>query len=254
MWHMLFGPPKVEQMKERRDIKGLSKALFYQHHFGIAYAAAHALEEVGDESAVEPLIKALRLPDIHMRLLAVRALGRIGDERAVDSLLELLTSSNRQSLLDQIDRINLRQEPVADLLEEVIPDLNANNALRVAAAETFMLDEGDEIQDFENRQEAAAMYLNSLARETPRIRKHAAKLLRELVKDVDEEMLRKRAVRRHREALQRELEVLKAILRSLSEIDDSRSVETVRTFIEDEDADLAREAGYALSKFSGQAG
>ena len=82
MWHLIFGPPNIEKLKAQRNIKGLSKALIYGHHFGVSYAAAEALEEVGDETAVAPLIRALQLPDVHLRTLVARALGRIGDKTA----------------------------------------------------------------------------------------------------------------------------------------------------------------------------
>ena len=54
--------------------------------------AAEALGKIGDEQAVEPLIKALsydggRWRDREVREAAAWALGEIGDERAVEPLI-----------------------------------------------------------------------------------------------------------------------------------------------------------------------
>lgn len=52
----LFGPPNIEKLKARKDVKGLAKAL--QDHRTVAEAAA-ALGWLQDASAVPPLIAAL---------------------------------------------------------------------------------------------------------------------------------------------------------------------------------------------------
>ena len=154
MWHLIFGPPKIEKLKAQGNIKGLAKALFYNHHFGISYAAAEALELVGDETAVEPLIKALQLPDVHLRVLVARALGRIGDKTAVAPLITALTSPNRQLLVERIAQLQSGEQSAADLLEAVVPDLQANPALRLAATETFMQDDERKNDDAARREAA----------------------------------------------------------------------------------------------------
>jgi HEAT repeat protein len=55
--------------------------------------AAYLLGEIGDASAVEPLIATFSgaaVSDRYLRLAAARALGRIGDARAVDTLIAAL--------------------------------------------------------------------------------------------------------------------------------------------------------------------
>lgn len=87
----LFGPPDVEKMKARRDVNGLIKALGYQkgdswNAKNIRHYAAHALGELGDPRAVEPLIAALGDSDFMVRMFAAEALAKIGNRRAVEPL------------------------------------------------------------------------------------------------------------------------------------------------------------------------
>ena len=55
----LFGHPNVEEMKAKRDVKGLIKALTYQNYAAVREDAAKALGEIGNPRAVEPLAAAL---------------------------------------------------------------------------------------------------------------------------------------------------------------------------------------------------
>lgn len=92
-----FGPPNVEKMKAKKDVSGLIKALSYTKDASVREAAAHALGEIGDPRAVEPLIVVLndndwekRFENRPVRFAAASALGRIGDSRAVRPLAEAL--------------------------------------------------------------------------------------------------------------------------------------------------------------------
>ena len=55
-----FGPPTVAKLKEKRDVKGLIKAIGYQMDPAERMAAARALGEIRDARAVEPLIAVLK--------------------------------------------------------------------------------------------------------------------------------------------------------------------------------------------------
>jgi HEAT repeat protein len=50
----------------------------------VRQAAAEALGQIGDTSAVEPLIAALRDASLGVRRAAADALGQIGDRRALE--------------------------------------------------------------------------------------------------------------------------------------------------------------------------
>ncbi len=89
--------PDIEDLEEKKDIKGLIQALKHKD-FLIRKDAARSLAKIGDESAVVPLIDALKYEsweDDYTVLLAVResaadALGKIGDKRAVKPLIQSL--------------------------------------------------------------------------------------------------------------------------------------------------------------------
>jgi HEAT repeat protein len=78
----LFGPPDVAQLKAKRDVQGLIRALGYTADPNVRRAAAAALGELGDARAVDPLILALKNPawehDWHDTAAAADALARLG--------------------------------------------------------------------------------------------------------------------------------------------------------------------------------
>ncbi|UCH71982.1 MAG: HEAT repeat domain-containing protein, partial [Thermoplasmatales archaeon] len=55
----------------------------------------YALDKIGGQEAIEPLIKGLNDPHWEVRSDAATALGKIGDERAVVPLLETLKDENK---------------------------------------------------------------------------------------------------------------------------------------------------------------
>ena len=116
MW--LCGPPNLEKMEAKRDVKGLIKALFYRRDADVRRAAADALDKMDfrpDEGkvgaaywvvrrgwdkcaeigvpAIEPLIGALRASSIDERFAAAGALGKIGTT-AVAPLIAALRDRN----------------------------------------------------------------------------------------------------------------------------------------------------------------
>ncbi len=86
----LFGPPNVQQLKAKRDVQGLFKALGYQKDWHVRASAAQALGELGDRHAVEPLIASLKESDGNVQQAAAQALGQLGDTRAVEPLIASL--------------------------------------------------------------------------------------------------------------------------------------------------------------------
>jgi HEAT repeat protein len=98
LWKKLFGrkkavEPNVEELKEKRDIEGLIKALEYKGDEGsVRFEAAEALMEIGSKRAIEPLIQALNDEDPVVREDVVLALARMGGggKRAVGPLIQAL--------------------------------------------------------------------------------------------------------------------------------------------------------------------
>lgn len=102
---------RVDRKKEQRDIDGLIKAL---RSPWLSTKAARALGEIGDERAVEPLIKALSCRSAETREAVVDALGNIGDERAVERLNTALDDryvSVREHARSSIRKIRSRMPP-----------------------------------------------------------------------------------------------------------------------------------------------
>jgi HEAT repeat protein len=87
----LFGP-NVEKLKQKGDVEGLIKVLRHRKKdIRMRQAAAQALGELGDRTAVKPLIAVLRSSGlVDLRVAAVRALGMIRDPAAVTELVKVL--------------------------------------------------------------------------------------------------------------------------------------------------------------------
>ena len=129
----IFGPPDVNKMKAKRDVKGLVNALSYDKDEAVRKDARLALLEIGDPRAVEPLIVLLKIKDGPGRKVAMELLGALGDARAVEPLID--------ALLDE--RFNPHPEAVnalckigAAAVEPLIATLkNENNFKRQAAVD-----------------------------------------------------------------------------------------------------------------------
>jgi HEAT repeat protein len=80
----------VKQMKAKKNVRGLIKALGYQKDARVGQAASFALGEIGDPRAVKPLIAVLKDHKEDVRKAAAIALGKIGDPRAVEPLIAVL--------------------------------------------------------------------------------------------------------------------------------------------------------------------
>ncbi len=84
----LFGPPNVEKLKIKRDVKRLITALKYQNDEKVRKAAVAALGEIKDPRAVEPLIAILlKNGSSDLRQAVVYALREMDDSRAISSRL-----------------------------------------------------------------------------------------------------------------------------------------------------------------------
>lgn len=107
-WKKLFGPPNIEELKARGDIKRLASSLYYckkvtersEEDDAIHEAAVRAMGALRDRRAVEPLVAVLTnnaIPSLpgwrwapSTRRAAAHALGQIGDPQAVDPLIDTL--------------------------------------------------------------------------------------------------------------------------------------------------------------------
>jgi hypothetical protein len=141
----LFGPPNVEMMKAKGDIKGLIKALGYQKGDHVREAAADALVQIG-APAVEPLINGLKHEDDQVREAAADALVQIGAP-AVEPLINGLKHDDDQVRKFASQTLAKMGKPTAESLikrygKNALCWVTQNGNLEVA---TLLLDYGVDV-------------------------------------------------------------------------------------------------------------
>ena len=87
--------PNVERLKAKGDVKGLIKLLKDKKDWSARLGAAEALGDIGDATAVKPLIQALKDENSDVRMGVAWALGKIPDTTAVEFLIQALKDENR---------------------------------------------------------------------------------------------------------------------------------------------------------------
>ncbi len=125
----LFGPPDVDKLKAKGDIKGLIKALGYQRDWQVRVSAARALGEIGDARAVEALIGALGEQHADMRKAAAEALGKIGDARAVEPLVAALKDEQKDVRLAATEALRTIGAPAVEPLTAALKARKKNERL-----------------------------------------------------------------------------------------------------------------------------
>lgn len=131
IFDFLSGPPNIEELKAKKDVEGLIKALQYKKDWRIQRQAAEALGKIKDIRAVESLIQALKDDDMHVREKAAEALGRIGDKRATELLIRAREEDEdydvRIDATEALGRIGDKRA-----IEPLIQDLNdKSNSIEV---------------------------------------------------------------------------------------------------------------------------
>lgn len=98
----LFDLPKIEELKARKDVKGLIEALEYEP-INVRKAAAEALGEIGDKCAVKPLIDLLKKKEVWwVRSAAAKALGEIVGKHAAELLTDSTLTEAVEALIDTL--------------------------------------------------------------------------------------------------------------------------------------------------------
>mgnify|MGYP001766075484 CR=1 FL=1 len=131
----LFGPPNVEKMVAKKNLKGLLKALVYhrdrpkrespdyERSRAVRRMAAQALGALGDASAFGSLLESLRDVCPKVREAAAHALARIDQDRAVTSLLGRLKPEQTEACKSAAEALGhlgdaRATEPLAALLNQ----------------------------------------------------------------------------------------------------------------------------------------
>ena len=97
-----------------RAVEALIKAVENDPDDVVQWFAIEALGKIGDTRAVEPLIEALKKWDMTKRMAAAEALGKIGDTRAIEPLIKVLSDS----YVDRLDVAGERKS-AAEALEKL---------------------------------------------------------------------------------------------------------------------------------------
>ncbi|MDH5770696.1 MAG: HEAT repeat domain-containing protein, partial [Candidatus Bathyarchaeota archaeon] len=125
--------PNIEEMKAKRDVDGLVKAIKHRD-VDIRLGAIFELGEIGDRRAVEPLCEVVsdKKPS-YARGAACIALGKIGDARAVKPLISFvkLGSSDPKYATEALAKIG---EPSVEPLIEALPICWKKAKQRIAEA------------------------------------------------------------------------------------------------------------------------
>ena len=132
----LFGPPKIDELVEKNDIKGLIKAL-KNKDFLIRKEAAKALFKTGDSSAIEPFIESLQDTDPDVTRIATEFLGTYGDRRAQDALIRSLNDEDETTRRNAAWALgNVGDEDSYRPLQELLM-LKTNDDLLIIAANSL---------------------------------------------------------------------------------------------------------------------
>lgn len=238
----LFGPPNIQKMKEKGDVKGLIRALSYEKDIYIQKAAWEALLEMGHIKKAAQEIAKLGHPWvtphlIHMlndarvkyRVAAAKALQRLKDPRAIHPLIASLDDETKP--MQNASTLALVAIG-APAIEPLIEALKAEQEkVREGAAEA-LADIGPPAME-------PLIYL--LFDENDLARKHAAQALG-IIGDT-------RAVNPLIRLLNDwESEVREMAAWALGQIGDTRAEEPLRALLKDTDYDVRTKAEEALSQ------
>ncbi|HEX7491383.1 MAG TPA: HEAT repeat domain-containing protein [Candidatus Limnocylindrales bacterium] len=228
----LFGPPDVEQLKVRRDVQGLIRALGYAADASVRRAAVAALGELGDARAVDPLILAMRNPDWqhdwHDTAALTEALTRLGTP-SVGPLIATLTWHSNVVRVSAAGALAAIGRPAVQPLIALLG--NADLETREAAGQILA----------EIGADALDQLIEALNGEVSSRRQWAARILGE----IDDP----RAVEPLLRALTDELAgVRQTAARSLGTIADLRTADALVSILDDPSGDVRRSAALALAE------
>lgn len=250
----LFRPPNVEELKAKKDIEGLIKALKYKND-DVRCEATKALAEIKDVRAEEPLIQALKDEDRYVRIEATKALGEIRDPMAVEPLIQALKdkdSSVRGAVTKALGEI---KDPGA--VESLIQALEDENIVNRGYAMEALGNIGDA--------RAVAPLIKNIERDEAsnalvKIGKPAVEPLTQALKDKNASV-RKRAATilgsiGNRKAVEPLIKTLNdddvfvrcTVAMNLGKIGDERAVEQLIHALKDEDGRVRWDSAQALER------
>ncbi len=123
---LLFGQPNIENLKAKKDISGLLKALEYPKEVVIRQKAAEVLGELGNTEAIPSLVDALEDAEVEVRCAVCKALGQLKNEQAIKPLVTAL--KDKKAVVRQAVSNALGQIGSAQAVKSLITALNDKDA------------------------------------------------------------------------------------------------------------------------------
>jgi HEAT repeat protein len=131
-----FGPPNVEKLKAKGNVKGLIKALSYKKDRTVRQSAAEALGEIGDVRAAEPLLAAFN-DDESIRGSAIKALGQIGGTRVVNLLVAAQGAKDAETKKASLEALRQLGPAGVDAVLVIFQNTEEETVSRVMAAQAL---------------------------------------------------------------------------------------------------------------------
>lgn len=154
----LFSRPNVEKLKDKKNVKGLIKALRGKDKF-VRRKASEALGELGEPSAVEPLIQEMKDDDDDIRCEAIKSLGKIKDSSVVEPLIKALKDNNpwnREVAMESLG--NTKDErAVKPLMQFIIEDKASSSLIKIGKSSVNPIIQALNDKDAKVRKRAAAI-------------------------------------------------------------------------------------------------
>jgi HEAT repeat protein len=125
----------VEEMREKRDVKGLITALESTKDPRVRIQAARALGAIRDKSAGASLVQALKDEDCEVRYEAAEALGKIKSAHAAEHLVRALKDEERDVRTSVVEALTSIGKPAEEHLVQALNDNDSD--IRMGAAEAL---------------------------------------------------------------------------------------------------------------------
>lgn len=220
----------VQRMEAEKNLEGLIEALNYEEDFRIQLKAAEAMARIKDEKFIEPLIRALKDENSHVRGEVAWALGELGSTVAVESLLPMLKDESgyvRGSVAEALGKIG--DGRASESLIQALSDKEGYVQMRAEAALNKM-----------GKQVVATLIQTILKSNDNYVRSQIAKILVNIGEPAVEPLIK---------LLKNEDKDTQGIAAlALGEIGDARAVEPLLQMMKNVDFKLHMNLGLALLK------
>ena len=267
-----FLKPNVDRLADKKNVKGLIKALNFKQDSTIRMKAAAALGALKEDAALDPLLEALNDESMEVRAASAEALGNTGDERIIVPLLLAIKNHDyikpdqkkvREAAIEALGRITAVSLSSSEEIAKTLKELDYAYAARKAAA-LLLGKAGDDvsINILMSLLKDSATDIRTLAAEIlgeKGDRKAAIELAYMLVQEKHPAELEKAIIQsigrlKNPAALPQLITAvrygrphMKEIIDAFVEIGDPGAVETLFTLLEDRDEEIRAKADKALA-------